>query len=362
MKIAFYAPLKSPRHPVPSGDRLMARLVMKALAAAGHEVELVSELRSFAREPAGHAALGDEIAGERERIRRLWSERGAPELWFTYHVYYKAPDFLGPGLSAEVSIPYVTMEASWSRRRNDEGWGAAQDGVLDAVRRACLNICLTARDEAGLQAALADARTVRLPPFIEAPDLLEIAPAPEAGRLLAVAMMRPGDKLESYRQLAEALRRVERPFTLEVAGDGLCRAEVEAMLTTAAPGKVRFAGALDRQALAESLRRASILVWPGVGEAYGMAYLEASAAAVPVIAFRNGGVPEVVEEGVSGLLVPPGDAPAFAVAIDRLLADGGLRERLSAGGRQMVLSCRGIEQAAAQLGRWMEDCVREMHR
>lgn len=362
MKIAFYAPLKSPRHPVPSGDRLMARLVMKALMAAGHRVELVSELRSFTREPGGHAVLEPAIAAEQERIRALWSGDGRPDLWFTYHVYYKAPDFLGPGLSAEASIPYVTMEASWSRRRNDEGWGAAQDQVMEAVRAACLNICLTERDEAGLQAALPQARTVRLAPFIDAPDLLEIAPAPEPGRLLAVAMMRPGDKLESYRQLAEAFRSIRQPFTLEVAGDGPCRAEVEAMLHAAAPGRVHLAGALDRQSLAESLRRASVLVWPGIGEAYGMAYLEAAAAAVPVIAFRNAGVPEVVQDGISGLLVPSGDAPAFGAAIDRLLADRALRDRLSAGGRQMILSGRGIEQAAARLGRWMDDCVKEMRR
>lgn len=362
MKIAFYAPLKSPRHPVPSGDRLMARLVMKALMAAGHRVELVSELRSFTREPGGHAALQPAIAAEQERIRALWSGEGRPDLWFTYHVYYKAPDFLGPGLCDEASVPYVTMEASWSARRNAEGWQAAQAAVIDAVRRASLNICLTARDEAGLHAGIPQACTGRLKPFIDAADLLALQPAPEEARLLAVAMMRPGDKLESYRFLAEALRRVDRRFTLDVAGDGPCRAEVEALLQGAAPGKVQFSGAVDREGLAACLKRASLLVWPGVGEAYGMAYLEAAAAAVPSIAFRNAGVAEVVEDGISGFLVPFGDCEAFSSAILRLLADPPLRQRLSTGARNLVRTERAIGQATARLDQWINAIVKETGR
>ena len=51
MRVAFYAPLKSPNHPVPSGDRQMARLLMKGLECAGHTIEVASELRSFSAEP-----------------------------------------------------------------------------------------------------------------------------------------------------------------------------------------------------------------------------------------------------------------------------------------------------------------------
>ncbi|MGG2478788.1 glycosyltransferase family 4 protein, partial [Rhizobium sp. BR5] len=50
MKIAFYSPLKSPNHPVPSGDRLMARLLMKAMTMGGHDVFVASELRSFLKQ------------------------------------------------------------------------------------------------------------------------------------------------------------------------------------------------------------------------------------------------------------------------------------------------------------------------
>ncbi len=63
MRIAFYAPMKSPHHPVPSGDRLMARLLIRALEMAGHSVELLSEFRIHAGTPED----GGRSAGEGQR-------------------------------------------------------------------------------------------------------------------------------------------------------------------------------------------------------------------------------------------------------------------------------------------------------
>src|SRR5213593_2418598 len=100
MRIAFYAPLKPPDHPVPSGDRRVAQLFLDALRLAGHEPFLASRLRTF--DGTGHparqahlAALGRRTAA---RLLRHWQEMPgtAPRLWFTYHLYYKAPDWLGP--------------------------------------------------------------------------------------------------------------------------------------------------------------------------------------------------------------------------------------------------------------------------
>jgi hypothetical protein len=87
MRIAFYAPLKPPGHPTPSGDRLMARMLVEALRRAGHRVALVSDLRSFAAAPSAPAiaALQKSAAAEIGRLRRLWSAQGAPDLWLSYH-------------------------------------------------------------------------------------------------------------------------------------------------------------------------------------------------------------------------------------------------------------------------------------
>src|SRR5579862_219627 len=103
MRIAFYAPLKPPDHPTPSGDRRIAQLFLAALRAAGHEPFPASHLRSYdgAGDPVRQARLAD--LGERQAARLLarWRREpgDAPDLWFTYHLYYKAPDWLGPGVS-----------------------------------------------------------------------------------------------------------------------------------------------------------------------------------------------------------------------------------------------------------------------
>ena len=105
MRIAFYAPLKSPAHGTPSGDRRIAGLLMDALARAGHSVELASSFRSY--DPAGDGprqiALRDDGIALGRRLAAQWRDGAAearPELWFTYHLYYKAPDWLGPEASA----------------------------------------------------------------------------------------------------------------------------------------------------------------------------------------------------------------------------------------------------------------------
>src|SRR5215468_5087293 len=101
MRIAFYAPLKPPTHPVPSGDRRVARLLMAAFGRANHRVELASRFRS--RDGVGDpvrqqalAELGHHLARRLARQYQARPPAERPELWFTYHVYYKAPDWLGP--------------------------------------------------------------------------------------------------------------------------------------------------------------------------------------------------------------------------------------------------------------------------
>ena len=107
MRIAFYAPLKSPNHPVVSGDRQMARMLVKALQHGGHSVELASELRFYLRqpEPKSFDALKIEAREEAARLSKLWDRDGKPDLWFSYHPYYKAPDLIGPELASAFAVP-----------------------------------------------------------------------------------------------------------------------------------------------------------------------------------------------------------------------------------------------------------------
>ncbi|MGO6727903.1 glycosyltransferase family 4 protein [Rhizobium ruizarguesonis] len=355
MRVAFYAPMKSPNHPVPSGDRLMARLLIRALELGGHKVDVVSEFRTHASTPEAAAALEPAIGAELERLRLTWKSAPRPELWFCYHPYYKSPDPLGPAISAEFAIPYVTAEASYAAKRDRTGWAASQKRVGEAIMQAAVNISFTERDQAGLAAAFPQARLAGLKPFIDTALFEKVSPAPDPRRLMTVAMMRAGDKMDSYVMLAKALRLIEdRPWTLAVIGDGPMRQEVQGLFAGLA-GRIEWLGERNAVEIAELLGHGGIYVWPGCGEAYGLAYLEAQAAGLPVVAQETAGVPAVVEAGVTGLLTPDGDVAAYAKAIAGMLDDRQRRDAVGRAARRFVLGQRSLVMAAQVLNGILRD-------
>jgi glycosyltransferase involved in cell wall biosynthesis len=97
---------------------------------------------------------------------------------------------------------------------------------------------------------------------------------------------------------------------------------------------VTFAG--FRTDLPQILPCLDLVVHPALMEGLGISLLQAAAAGEPIVAVAAGGMPEVVRDGVNGLLVPPADSPALAAAINRLLADPGLRRRFGAAGKELV--------------------------
>ncbi|OFX00963.1 MAG: hypothetical protein A3D94_11990 [Alphaproteobacteria bacterium RIFCSPHIGHO2_12_FULL_66_14] len=103
---------------------------------------------------------------------------------------------------------------------------------------------------------------------------------------------------------------------------------------------------MPHSGLAALYAAADLYLWPAINEAYGMAFLEAQAAGLPVVAGRTGGVPAVVADGVTGLLTPVGDAAAFAAAVARLLDSPADRARLGAAAKTRV-TAHHDERAAA---------------
>lgn len=370
MRIAFYAPMKAPDHPVPSGDRRMAGLIMAALASSGHEVILASRLRSWTdgtdrRRQARIRARGRRIA---EALVARWRAGRRPDLWFTYHLYHKAPDWLGPAVADALGIPYVAAEASHAGKRAEGCWGEGHAAALAAIRRADLLFAMSAVDASGLVPVLPDpGRLLRLPPFLDAAPFAAAAATRHEARarwwqgqegpwLLAVGMMREGDKRRSYEVLADALARIsDRPWRLALAGDGPAR---EAVLARFDPARVRHLGLVPADAMPSLMAAADLLVWPAVNEAYGMALLEAQAAGLPVVAGTSGGVADIVQDRVTGLVTPPGDPAAFAMAVARLLDDPAWRRTLGAAASRRVAAVHGLSAAAARLDAGLRRLVR----
>ncbi|POR51756.1 glycosyltransferase family 4 protein [Bosea psychrotolerans] len=355
MRIAFHTPLNAFEDGRISGDRRMARQIATALEQLGHVVEPVRDARSYMKTPdlgllERHRA---QAAAKIEALAASWRAGAAPpDLWFTYHSYYKAPDLLGPAISEHLSIPYVVAEASGSERRAKGEWARHVALARASFGSADLHLCFTERDRIGVEFWCGErTQFLAFPPFI-ALDASAPQPEPQPGppRLATVAMMRAGVKHESYLALARTLLQLaEKPWTLTVIGDGPLRAEVEQAFAALPPGRVTWLGALAHDQVAAELASHDIFIWPGLGEAYGLVYLEAQAAGLPVIAFASGGVPDTVRPDETAFLAPENDEAALALALSRLLADADMRARMGRAAATFVRSERTLETASAIL-------------
>lgn len=371
MRVAFYAPMKPPTHPVPSGDRRVARLLMQALRAGGHEIVLASRLRAWSAGDDPGRMRRVRQRGERtaRRLIERWSDHPKrPQAWFTYHLYHKAPDWIGPRVAQALDIPYLVAEASHAPKQAAGPWAEGFVAAERALRQAQTIFALSADDEAGLRRALgSDAPIQRLPPFLDARPYIRASTRRDKARrtwlpepagdpwLLAVGMMRAGDKQASYAVLADALKRLAgRPWRLAVVGFG---PEAEAILAEFERGRTRPFGKLKPAELAELYAAADLFVWPAINEAFGMVLLEAQAAGLPVVAGGGRGVPDIVDDGRTGLLTPTGDAEAFAGAVADLLDDPRRRRRMGADAQRHILANHDLGAATARLNAALQDAT-----
>ncbi len=369
-RIAFYAPLKPPDHPVPSGDRTMARMLVAALKLADHDVTVAARFRSFdGGDPERQARLRAVGARIAERLLRRFQAARPPELWFTYHLYHKAPDWLGPAVARRLGIPYFVAEASYAPKQAGGRWDLGHRAAADAIQHADRLFQINPVDAACVRPlAASPERLVPLPPFLDTAPFQQAAQTQSRAQaraesaaqfgladdepwLLTVAMMRNDQKLRSYRCLAAALSDIaDRPWRLVIAGVGAAERDVRAAF---APfdGRIIWVGELDRVTLHRLYRSADMYVWPAIKEAFGMALLEAQASGLPVVAGRSGGVATIVRHGETGLLAEEGDASAFAAAVRSLLDDAGVRTRMSLAASACTAREHDVSGAAALLDR-----------
>jgi glycosyltransferase involved in cell wall biosynthesis len=141
---------------------------------------------------------------------------------------------------------------------------------------------------------------------------------------------------KDYGVLLEAMARLPRPEArLLLVGEGPARPGLEAMIgELGLAGRVRLLG--DRRDVPSLLNAADVFALSSLSEGVSMALLEAMACGLPAVATRVGGTPEVVRQGETGLLCPPGQPRPLAQALERLLARPGLARALGEAGRERV--------------------------
>jgi glycosyltransferase involved in cell wall biosynthesis len=376
MKIGFYAPLKPPSHPAPSGDRRMARLFMAAMAGLGHEVSVISELRSYNKtgDPATEDATAAAARAEIARLSNTWTANPAerPDLLFTYHVYHKAADYLAPTLKARFGIPYLISEASIAPKHKSGPWAAGYAQAAGAIQAADAILAITTLDRACLVNFVGETKVHTFPPFLDSGPLALAAAQRQAHRqalaakwnlpqdrpwLLAVGMMRDGDKLASYRRLAEVLKLARTvPWQMLIVGNGPERGTVEAAFS-GIQNCTTFLGQLGSESLNAVYAASDIYVWPAVNEAYGMALLEAQAAGVPVLSVATRGVPDIVRHDETGVLTASDDPQVMAQALLSLLKDTPRREAMARRARDHVTGNLSMKAAQERLASILDRLV-----
>lgn len=170
-----------------------------------------------------------------------------------------------------------------------------------------------------------------LEPFLDAPP----RPLPDVPTALFVGVLERYKAIDVLAAAWPAVTAAVPEARLEIVGRGTLAGTVR-RLAGADPQRVRWTPALDTRGVAAALDGATLLVLPSRSEGMGRVIVEAFARGRCVIGSRVGGIPDLVEDGVSGLLVEPGEAEALAAALVRVLGDRALAERLGAGARDAL--------------------------
>lgn len=309
-----------PRGPGDYAGRFLADLVER-LRARGVAVDVLSPGRGF---PDFRLAAGAGVAANARR--RPWTvppllaamsraTRRAARWADLVHAAW-----LPNGLAAAVAgKPFVVTLLGTDVALAERAPALARP----LVRRASVVIGVSrALTESAVRLGARDARFV--PNGVEIPGKVgeEIAPP----QVLFAGRLSPEKGIEDLLAVADGL-------DLVVVGDGPLRAQVPQAL-----------GMLPRDELYARLDRAAVVVFPSRRDGFPVTCAEAMAHGRAVVATAVGGLPDMVVDGETGLLVPPGDPWALRSAIDRLLADEELRRRLGAAARERITNLAGWDR------------------
>jgi glycosyltransferase involved in cell wall biosynthesis len=315
-----------------SGTFVGISVLRRALEARGHEVELL----------APGPGRGGSLAGR--LLFNLRARRAAPGRRPDIVVGFDLDGvFLRPGGTPSVACLKGVLSDEARFERGAARLRLAVESVFERLRARSADRILTpsaysaeviARDyrvEARRICVVPEA--IELVRWRAALDSAERLPRDPPG-ILCVAHLYPRKDVAG---LLDAVARIRSAAVLRVVGAG---PELERLKSLAArlrlQDRVEFAGHVSYARLAAEYHRATVFCLPSRQEGFGIVFLEAMAAGLPIVAARAGAAPEVLAGGECGVLVPPGDPEALAAALDGLLDDPERRATLAQAGLARV--------------------------
>lgn len=180
---------------------------------------------------------------------------------------------------------------------------------------------------AGERSDISSAKIVVIPNAVEADRFENVATQRREGMAFPVGFIGRLDPVKRLGDLVEAAGILGAGVRLHIFGEGSERPAIERLIDARGLGdRAVLHGAIDRPE--DALAQVGVLVLPSEAEGFGLVLIEAMAAGVPVVATRVGGIVDVVEHERTGLLVEPARPDALAAAIQRVMSDRLLRDRL----------------------------------
>ncbi len=332
-------PFKPLGHTNPSGDLIIGTELFNYLEKEGVRIELTSRFRCrwIYLKPFLWPLLFVEL------LRVLWvCMTKKPDLWLTYHSYYKAPDMLGPLCCRLLGIPYVIFQGIYSTKRRKK-MKTRVGFYLNRIALRCAACVFVNKktDYTNLVRLLPVEQILYIPPGIHPEDFCfseelrhKIRAKLGAGDRVVVmtaAMFRPGVKTRGVCQVISSCRQlIERghDLMLIIAGDGIQKEFIHTKAESELGDRAILLGKLSRQTMKDYYSAADIFAFPGIEESLGMVFLEAQACRLPVVACGDWGAKEAVVNNVTGLLSAAEDDSLFPSHLEKLLTDKELRKKM----------------------------------
>jgi glycosyltransferase involved in cell wall biosynthesis len=248
---------------------------------------------------------------------------------------------------------------SWSFTMHgpDELFDLSAFSVAEKARAASFVACISDFARSQLMALLDPHEWAKLRVVHCGADLVRYVPPEARGRrpgapleVLCVARLTPVKGHHVLLDAVELLAERDVPVRVTIIGDGPRRAPLEEdVRRRGLQESVYLAGAVGQDQLADHYRASDVFVLPSFAEGVPVVLMEAMATELPVVATRVGGIAELVEDEVGGLLLPPGRGDLLADALERLAAEPELRDRLGQAGRRRVVESFDADHEAGLL-------------
>ena len=301
----------------------------------------------------------------RTRVWQLFYFAEAILLWRLCrrsHIGHVHAHFASPG--ADVAHLYArfarragTADAGWSFTAHGFDIDNADQDVLAAkIRDADFVVCVSDHGRGRLMALVDESAWPKLAVIHCGVDVLAFSPpereAPADGRLCVLSVGRLV-AVKGHGVLIEAIATLAREgadVALTLVGDGPRRAALEQVARRhGVTDRVRFTGRVGQDAISAHYAAADVFCLSSFAEGVPVVLMEAMASGVPVVATRINGIPELIEDGESGLLVTPGRADLLAAALRDMLGDDSRRAALAAAGRKRVAADFEVNACAREL-------------